>query len=42
MFELSDLFEEVEMEDKWGLEEVDFLLCFIVLILVFKLKGVME
>lgn len=41
-FELSDLPEEVEMEDKWGPEEVDFLLCPTAPTLAPKLKGVME
>ncbi|KAK4178902.1 amidase signature domain-containing protein [Triangularia setosa] len=41
-FELSDLPEEVEMEDKWGPEEVDFLLCPTAPTLAPKLKEVME
>ncbi|KAK0718859.1 amidase signature domain-containing protein [Apiosordaria backusii] len=41
-FELSDLPEEVEMEDKWGPEEVDFLLCPTAPTLAPKMKEVME
>ncbi|KAK4199731.1 putative mitochondrial glutamyl-tRNA amidotransferase subunit A precursor [Triangularia verruculosa] len=41
-FELSDLPEGVEMEDKWGPEEVDFLLCPTAPTMAPKLKEVME